>query len=1202
MIIEQMAPSSLKKMSGSKGRKEGNYASSDGSTLLDVFISDNLGLTLLPRPQVQNKDAGEKVQATVGRPTTVRATEQQRDSQRCPLELQEQCHPVTRRSALDESIGGSYCFGLSNRVEYSNIESYDDEAIVRSDDCCFGIQGNHDLKRTDLSVPTETIPKDIGQGLHHDRKADTEYSWAPYQCSLTEERREIEREISFQSSNQMLGEEMRKVGFNGSSDSLGSVLGNEHKCDKNIDAKACENLLKHESCGSKGKESENLLLTSASGNIGGLTLTKSMTDNRLGGDYPLSLPNGSAQRPYHSTRTEESENPTSVVPETNNRSHVASALLVPVELQHSSKAIPTAHQQALNSLQVSPQLILKRSKASRNAHAAPPEKASKLVKHLKRSWTRHFPTRTKDLPSKSQGSGHAHTSSATPSCSIASKIYSNPPKTCFARENRYKIVTHLDSRILATSPPISIEISSQASYGLCDRYNQVAHTGTVQSRLKAGIKRSKTLPDLRLLHQTSNMNLQQGHQQRQYSTPPCEQPSVGDNLQCLDPNYTSLPTHYVAQPTPRDISGDINTPLPGVDYQGMNANISQPAQSPTITNRGAPIYGYSPFRVNIYGANPRTVFNYPVSTNDGLINSNGERSHTTTEFMTLSEQYNALRQRVRNHEAALEQARKHNQISEATIEKLKREIKVLKQQLKFETTIEAKSPKDGVKTKSSRNRGVVSTVQWARQSHPTAGQQSLNVRSASLEDTSIPLTNDEPSLESGATMNTMVSPTQYQSPAVPTPAPGYSSTQANHIQSLYSGSFQPEVQSIPSPYTSANSLIPTYSPYLTYAPNRDYSRDPPYSPNLTHPPEPHLSGQYSSHGFQPGHPFQNQGKQFQQGPGDCSAGCYQQSPHPSVSRTPQAPVQAEASTSGIKRKRGTEPDAAPWVERQQQQPVETQPGLPPEQAASDEQAQKEAWTKMLRKDFPWYDGVLPSKQNPKDGKQFGLPSASLPQAATHPALDPQAPIGLIAPTPGRAPRQTKQKTPTMRKVPKTDLEKKEKRAQYNRRYKANQKAKECLQKDKAAANLETCETTLPLSTADSHAGLLPYRLLDSVQEDYADIIPQSSFSKTSDLDPASQTQQPHGTTSSGSTNNLNPDGLSPEDQAFAAELEAEMMAMDDDDPLAQAADDATDRTMETENDDPTAQAVEDATVRTINEIIDGEEEEDEEESEESEEE
>ena len=1167
-----MAPSSLKKMSGSKGRKEGNYASLDESTSLDVFTSDNLGLTLLPRPQIQKKDVGEKAQAAIGRPTTICTTEQQGDSQRCPLELEEQCHPVTRRSTVDESIGGSCYFGLSKRVErYSNTGSYDDEAVLRPDDCCSGIQGNHDLKRKDFSLSTETISMGIGNGLHHDRKANTKHSRVPYHSSLTKKGRQIERDILYNSSNQMLKEEMRKIGCNGASDSLDSVLGNEHDCGRYGDiTKACENSLKHKSCGSKGKKSEDLLLTSASGNIGGLTFTKPIKDNRLSKDYPLILPIESAQRPYRSTRTSESENTVSVIPETNNHSRIASALLAPVELQGSSKAIPTAHQQALNSLQLSPQLILKPSQAPRNFHAAPPKKASKSVEHLKRSWTRHFPTRTKNLPSKGQDSDHAHTSSATPSCSIASKTHSNPLKTCFARENSYKIVTHLNSRILASSPPCLIEISSRASFKLeREISNNVGDTGIVQNRSKAGIKRSNSLPDLRLLHRSSNMYPQHAHQPYQFPTPPREHHAFGDYPQNSGPNYTSLPTNHAAQSMPRNIHGNINTPPTGITYQQMNANTFQPGQSLATPDMEAPINGY-PQVFNIHAPSQQTLINYPVSTNDGLIYSNGDRFYTTAEYTALNEKYDNLGRRLQNHEETLHRARELNQMSEARIRELERMIEGLKQQLKSETTKNAKPPKNGVKTKSSGNRGVARTVDWVRNYYPTPGQQSLNARSASSENTSIPLTNgnDGPSLESGATINTMVSPTQRQYAAVPALATGYPSAQADHVQAPFPGSFQLGDPFLSGPY---NPPIPTHPPI----PN--YPSIPTCSPDPSYPPDPYSFGQYSSHETQPGHPLQNQGNQFQQTPGDQSVVYYQQSPQLSVSRTPPATVQAEASTSGIKRKRETEPDAAQGVKRQQQ-PMETQPGLPPEQAANDDQAPNEALRKMQQKRYKWYDGVLPFRQTSKEGKQFGLPSASLPQATTHPALTLQAPKGLIAPTTGKAPRKTTQKTPTMRKVPKTDLEKKAIRAQYNKTYKAKKKANERIEKNKAAANLEASETTLPLSNANNDADLLPGRPVDSAQEEDDDVNSQSSDSvDDDDSDEASQTNQPHGATEeTDDTNNPNPDGLSLADQALAAELEAAMMEMEEDE-------------------DPTAQAVEDATAETINEIIDEESEESEEE-------
>ena len=1210
-----MAPSSLKKMSGSKGRKEGNYASSDRSTSVDVFTSDDLGLTLLPRPQIQKKDVGEKVQAAIGRPTTICTIQQQGDGQHCPLELEEQCHPVTRRSTVDESIGGSCYFQLSKKVEgYLNTGSYDLESVLRPDDCCSRTQGKHDLKSNGFSLSTDIMFEDTGNDLHHDRKDDTN-SQAPYRSSLAKQGQGIKCNILFNSSNQMLKGEVRKISLNGASDSLESVIGNEHDCGGNYDAKAYENPLTFKFWGLKGKKPKNFFLSSASGNIGGLTFTKPITDNGLSKDYPLAFSTDTGQKPYHSTRTSESENTNPAIPETNRQSHIASALLVPVEPQSPSKAIPTTHQQALDSLLLSPQLILTPLQVARNFHAAPPKKASRSGKHLKRSWTMHFPTGSKDLPSKRQYSDHPYTSSATPSCSIASKTRSNSLKTGFACENHHKRVTHPNSRILASSPPPSIQGSSQAYYDL-ERAtsNNVDDTVRVQSRLKAGIKRSNSLPDSRLLHRSLNMHLHEGHQPSQFSQPPWGHQLVGDNPQYEGPNYSSPPTNHAAQSTLRDTPGDINTPLMEMPYEQIDANISQPGHSLADSGMGVPVHGLNQYNVgNTNGPNHQPIYNYTIPTNNGLTQSNGERLYTAAEsgqrlqnlenaldqaheqnrvckakYLELYRSnedlrqqlnsetakhgkspkdgvqfdvanmngpnhqpifdytasandgltqsngerlYNAaeLGQRLQNLENDLDYAREENRFYKARNKDLERSNEVLRQQLKSETAKNGKSPKDGVKTKSSRNRSVLGTVEFARQSYPTADQQSLNARSASLRDIPIPLTNgnDGPSLESGATMDTMASPTQRQHAAVPAPEIGYPSTQADDIQAPWAGPFRLEDQILPGSYNPTFTPVPTYSSNTTF-PLPTYASDPTQSHSFagflgpTYPPNSQPFGQYLSHEIQPGHLFQIQENQSQQNPHDHSVGIFQQSPQLLVSRTPPAAVHAEASTSGIKRKSESETDAAQGAKRQQQH-VETQPSLLPAQAASDEQAHAEAWRKMSQKTLDWLDGVNPFKQDPKEGIQFGIPSATLPQAATNPAMAPQAPKEVIAPMPGKAPRKTKQKTSTKRKAPKTELEQKAQRAVYNKRYK-DKKKRELLEKNKAAENLEASETTLPLSNANGDNDPLPGTLSDSAQEEDDNGNEQSS-DLDADFEEDPETQETNAETAD---NKPQPDDITPE--------------------------------------------------------------------------
>ena len=1158
-----MAPLSLKKMSGSKGRKEGNYASSDGSASLDVFTSDDLGLTLLPRPQIQKKDVGEKVQAANGGPTNICTTEQQGDGQRCLLELEEQCHPWTRRSTVDESRGGSCYFGLSKRAErYSNIGSNDDEAVL-GHDCCSGIQGIRDPKREDFSLSTEKVSQDSVSGVYHDKKANTKYARAPYHSSLAEEGRGIGRDILFNSSNQTLKGKTRKNGLSGASDGLESVPANEHDGGRNSDATACENSLPPEFCGSKCKLSENLLLTFASGNIGGLTFTKSIADNRVSKDYPLILSTDSAQRPYHSTGTSERENTNSVIPETNHQSHIASALWVPAEFQSSNKAISKAHQQDLDSLQLSPQLILQPSQASHNFHAAPPKKASKSGKHLKRSWTRHFPTKSKGLPSKGQDNYHAHISLTTLSCSIAGKTHSNSLKTGFARENGYSIVAHPNSRILASSPPTCIHCSSQASYDL-ERaiFKIVDDTLNVQSRLKAGIKRANSLPNLRLLHQSLNMYQQQGGQPFQFPPPQWEHDLVGNNLRDPGPIYTSPPTDDAAQSTLQDIPGDINTTLPGIPYHHMNANVSQPGQSLANSDSGFPIHGHSQVW-NIQGSS-QTLFNNPVYTNNGFMNANRDLFDTAAEISRLNETNANLLRRLDNLQENLHRAREQNQICKARIQELERVIEDVRQQLKSERAKNGKLPKDGVKTKSSRTRGVADTVEWARQSHPTAGQQSLDARSASLGNVSIPPTNGNngPSLESGATMNTMASSTQCHDASVPTLATELPFTQAKDIQGPSFPSFQPEVHSLPGPYDPTNPPIPSFSPHLPHPPNPTHSPyliqppNPTYSPYLTSspgsacPPHSQPFGQYSSPGTQLGHPFQHQGNQFQQTPGDPFVGFSQQSPQLSVSRTLPAAVQADASTSGTKRKSESEPYAGQGAKRQQQH-MEIQPGYSSEQAANDDQDQKEAWRKMSQKSLLWYNGVHPIKQIPKEGKQFGIPSASSPLAITHPAMATQAPKGLVAPTPVRAPPKTTQKTLTKRKAPKTELEQKAMKAQYNKTYKAKKKQKELLEKNKAASNLEASETTLPLSNANNDADLLPGSPVYSPQEDEDHEGIEQSSDLDADFDEDPETMETPAANEESGNNSPNNIAYSPEHMALSEYFEAAMVDSGNDGPTAE---------------------------------------------------
>ena len=86
MLSEDMAPSSLKKMSGVRRMKEGNYASLETSPRVTSVNSD-LGLTLLPGLQIQRKDEKRLRTAAESSPRTAGSEHVERSKQWTPLEI-----------------------------------------------------------------------------------------------------------------------------------------------------------------------------------------------------------------------------------------------------------------------------------------------------------------------------------------------------------------------------------------------------------------------------------------------------------------------------------------------------------------------------------------------------------------------------------------------------------------------------------------------------------------------------------------------------------------------------------------------------------------------------------------------------------------------------------------------------------------------------------------------------------------------------------------------------------------------------------------------------------------------------------------------------------------------------------------------------------------------------------------------------------
>ena len=1120
--MEKMAHSSLKKMSGSGAAKEGNYASSKESTSLDVFTSDDLGLTLLPGPQTQQTDVGEKVQAAIGSRTKICTTKQQENGQPRSLGLDQRWHPAKRRSTVDESLGGNCYLGLSKGVErYSTTGSHDGAAVVRPDKCCSGIQGKCDLKRNNFSSLTKTLSKDEGDGHHYEENPISKHSGPTHASFLAKERREVECDILFDSANQTFKEEVKDIGLNKANDGLGSVADHKYDSGRRSESTACEKSLENGFCGSKGKKSENLLRISSSGNLG--MTTKPTTDHSLSTSYPLSCSNKSVERPYCSAHPYERRFTYPAVTGRNNHSHSVSAFLAPIELQGSEKARATAPQQALNSSQLSPQPILKHPQASRNLHAASPKKVLKPVKQRKRSWTRHLPTGFKNLPSRGLNSDYAHASSATLSFSSASKTHSGSLRACLACENRCRFLAHLNPGTLAISPPIHLETSSRASYGLkCHTFDNPANTGIVYSRSKAGIKRSKSLPEFCLPHPSPIMDQQPGHQASQFPTPPTEPHALGDNSQYLGSNHTLLPPNHEAHAMRGEIHGDMNRPPMGIHYENMQGDHSELSQSLANPDMGAPTHRYPPIQLLVHGSHNETRIDYPASANHGFRDSNGERLYTRAEHMIVVERCNGLSRRNQTHEETLDHMRARDRMSQAKIKEQERTIINLRQ--KFETTKTGKPPKEG---------SVASTVEWARQSHPIARQQSSNVRSASLDSFPMQLTdkNDGTLLESGANMLTMFSPAQGQHTSAPALATEFPSSQATPTPAPYYGSFQPGAQYAPGPY------------------------NPGYPPDLVYPPYPYQLEHYSFPVFQPENPFQNQGNQFQQSPGYQFAENYQQPPQLFASHVLPAAAQAEASTVGMKRKRGAEPDAVQGVERQQQL-VESQRGVSPDKAADNDHASSEARRKMSVKTLGWLEGFNPHQHESNDIQQLSaIPSASLSQANPLPALAAQAPMRLVAPTPGKAPKKTTQKSPRKRKEPMSAAEKAVARKLYNKTYKESKKENKC-NEIKAAKNGEASEATSPPSNTNSNED----GLHDLVEEGGINGINQISISDDSDLREGSSifeettTHLANGQIT-GHNDLENPFRLSDEDLAWITEQEDLMML--EANPTDQAAQNAT---------------------------------------------
>ena len=1003
-----MAPSSLKKMSGIMGDREGNYASSNRKSSLDSLTNHALGLTLLPGSQIQRNDEIKKGKSTSESLKSLRGVNQQRRNRLRSAEPEKKCQTIAGRSVVEETSRRSNYPDIDNNFKsYTEAESCDNSAVNEVDEYILKKQGDHRSKPYGLSPSAYQICNNIRNGHHYGRKDTRKCTQPGNHCCSPKKRRKYAQNPSFHSSFQRNTESEMGIILSTRNCDPTYDIGDEFNDNSNNSGEAQRYPPTDKFCGSESTNFEKLLPASSGCDSSRLEITKCIVEENISEGYPLSRSKISAPMPHDSLCTLDIDDMTSLRLETNKCSNVASAILLSVELPHLGKASLRACKQSRDSPDLTPKLNSKPQSALLEGLADIPRVVLKPDEYVKRSWTRHFPARLKATVSKSRSSIHSSTSSATRSCSISSRQRPKPLKVCLACEC-CDAAAHLDSSISPTFLPTFVQVLARAS---CNQDNcrsqNITNTESIEIQIKTGLRRSKSLPDLRLLYQSSTMDSQYLQQQYRSPTSLTEPHATAHDTQPINPQIAHNPPLPFYDPGHVD-TGNIHAnanPSLGIAHnqhllwytQQTNQHALNPNPMMT-TNYVGPYYGAA------QTPSSQAFIGHHIPSNDGRASLSDQFDqqphHSSYEYRTLFAKYRELQTECQAMSKALDRAHNSGAAMERKIKGLESIIKTQEHQLKLGKSTEANPPENEPKPRSPGPTSIVATLNWARQLHPVSEQEDTSVGDASSsKQTLIDLTGHVDARISDSTAATQPrnlcvqdQPSFSKSPLAYLPP-----AQAVHTTNARSEPGQLQAQLAESPFSTA----------------------PLYVGELSNP--------YFSNSYRPEVHFNNPLAPLQQEHVDPFDPWNQTSSNPLEPHSAYSSAQADESGQCLKRKRRSEP-AALQIHGQDQGML-TNSTVSSKPATEDEKIQAKAYSSFRKKNLEWYKGVHPGRISSALGEPFGQPSAT--RAQTRPARTTAAspiPIDEIAPTPSKAPRKTKG-TP---KIPKEPLDEagKIKRAEY----------------------------------------------------------------------------------------------------------------------------------------------------------------------------
>ncbi|KAK3170991.1 hypothetical protein OEA41_003075 [Lepraria neglecta] len=620
-----MAPSSLKKMSGSRGRKEGNYASSDTSPSLARFTSVDLGLTLLPGSQIQKGDESESETAARHSHGKLQNTNNQGEDQAHSVEAKRRIKTTTRGLTVKQATSRHSNFKdkASSARSDSVAEHGDEKAAPPSQEQHSSIWANDDIKCDGSTAVGDTCTTEPRSNLQYNRKGDAQETRDGDDSFQPKKRRKISSERTNKISQQVVGkreEVANKTAFSGNF--------SEARYDKTVEHSIlCEDsreklpIYRFNDL-QKGRFSEPSVRASSSAISGNMNSSKPSVPDDACEMFSLNAPQRPEHKPKYSASSPQSSYPGAGPPATNpSLSNSTIAFLPPRGLQCTRKSVPTVHHQ-LHDRQI---LALQRtSKTLPVSCFSSPDPRSKVLKDgkaVKRSWASHFPRRHQVPPVSGRASPRTPCSSVTPLLSEANNHDTEPLKDCFTPTTIHENADTVVSTLL----PASLNTTTQSATGAYSPWavrilDDSSNTTLVSPHCEASHKRSTSLPNLHSLYNPPGMNSPNAYRPAVYATPPNGEQTLDYHSSRTSPlvyQDTTFPRSQDSSPEPHNVHGSIDDSVEQASQQVRQAYGSQLSQDMSGINAAAMHHPHLPYEQTNPGSSPQLSAGQHTNANHG---------------------------------------------------------------------------------------------------------------------------------------------------------------------------------------------------------------------------------------------------------------------------------------------------------------------------------------------------------------------------------------------------------------------------------------------------------------------------------------------------------------------------------------------------------------------------------------------------------